>query len=101
MSPDCFQTQNQFLGRDFDNFTVPPHLGLDMQHLLERSHTLFSLSFLPEPNDGVHQGQPDQQHTRVDLANDDADYAGRQQHDLHIVSETLRLLDSSELAQPH
>ena len=78
---------NQLRGGDLRQLAVPPHLGRDDYHLLQRGDGRGRLPFLVQPLDRVEQRQQNQQDARSELLERvEAADAGRQQHELHRVA---------------
>ena len=74
------------LHRQLDEGAVAARLRLDDHHLLERGDARRGLALLVEAHRGVEQGQADEHDARGDLVRQEqAQDAGRQQHDLHRV----------------
>ena len=77
---------HQVAHRQLDEIPVATRLGLDDHHLLERGHARGGLALLAEAHRRVQERQGDEDHAGRDLVRDEqAQDAGRQQHDLHRV----------------
>ena len=71
---------------DLDQLAVATHAALDDHHLLQGGDAGLGLALLVEPQDGVEQGQAEQQQCRVPTRGDEQAHDGRaEQDDLHRV----------------
>ncbi len=78
---------DELFRRNLGQVPVPADAGLDDHHLLKRRDRFGRLALLPEAENGVEQGQEDDQDPRpVLLDRVDAADAGDQQDDLHRIS---------------